>query len=233
MIMPPPTTRTCGVKRPPRPRLPRSTPRLSRDGCFRDHQRRADLHRAAAETDRREHQHALLDALVHDARSESAIRFLRARLDACHTRHETFAVYAADLRVLLLNDLFSSACRIAPIRAAFPARSSFRIMSIEASAAAQQIGIARVGGGHAARQDADPSHPARPITAASGSELEMPLPQRSQVRHDAVMLESPQRARTAESGLHLIADQQRLVGVAPARSAFMYSGGAKAALPPW
>ena len=55
----------------------------------------------------------------------------------------------------------------------------------------------------------------RPATAASGSELEMPLPNSARSGHDAVMLEAPQRAGAAEARLHFVADQQRFVASAP------------------
>ena len=41
------------------------------------------------------------------------------------------------------------------------------------------------------------------------------LAEAHQIRHDAVMLEAPQRAAASEAGLHFVANQQRLVARAP------------------
>ena len=120
----------------------------------------------------------------------------------------------ADLREPRLAIARSRWCRTSPTARAFSARFSFSTRSMEASAAAQQTGLpvcveVMLPGGCRSITSG------RPATADSGSELEMPLPNARQVRHDAVMLEAPHRAGAAEARLHFVAHQQRLVPGAP------------------
>ena len=101
-----------------------------------------------------------------------------------------------------------------PRGAEFPARFSPSTRSMEASAAAQQTGLPVW---------VEVMLPAgcRSITSgAAGHRGERQrtrdaLAEQRQVRHDAVVLESPQRAGAAEAGLHFVAHQQRLVAGAP------------------
>ena len=53
------------------------------------------------------------------------------------------------------------------------------------------------------------------MTAESGSELLMPLPQQMTSGVDAVVFEGPELARAPEAGLNFIEDQQGVVGLAP------------------
>ena len=96
MIIPPPTTRTCGLHSD---RLGHSFAEYGEalsHRFFIDHKRRTDLYRAAAESHGSKHQYTFLNALLNDARSERAVGFLRSGLYARDTGDQAFAIDTAE-----------------------------------------------------------------------------------------------------------------------------------------
>ena len=84
----------------------------------------ADLHRGAAIAHRAEHQHAFFDAAAHHVPGQIAIGLPGSGNHAGHSRHQSLALHAADLRKARLQRAAASGAAPRPCGAAFPARSS-------------------------------------------------------------------------------------------------------------
>ena len=195
------------------------------DGRFGDHQRRADLDGGAAEAHRAEHQHAFFDGAAHHVPGQIAIGFLGAGNDAGEARHQAFAIHAPDLR-----SARSQRAELLVQHAAHAARVLGEVLAQHQIDGGQRRGaanrIAGVRGGHAA--GGLQIHHVR--AAGDGGQRQRTgdaLAEERQVRHDAVVLEAPQRAGTAEAGLHFVAHQQRFVAGAPRAQVAHVCGGRK------
>ena len=192
---------------------------LSQNGLFVDHQRRRDLDGAAAEADRAEHQHALLDASLArhptpDRRRAPCVPGLTQATPATRPLPSTRPICGN--RDLQVAQPLRAGCR--PCVGALPARFSFSTRSMDASAAAQQTGLP------VCVEVMLPAGCRSMTSGASGDGGERQrtgnaFAEQRQVGNDAVVLEAPERAGAAEAGLHFVADQQRLVAGAPLRAA--------------
>src|SRR5438445_7495550 len=118
-------------------------------GSLVDHQRRADLHRAATESDGTEHQYALVEASLDDFPREVAIGLLRAWVDTGNTGYQALPIHGAELRNLLLHLLELRMHHIAYFfRVACQVFFQHQVNGCESSRAANRIAGMR--GSHAA-----------------------------------------------------------------------------------